>query len=51
MSESVSSCTAGGFRFLTSSGIFSTSGNRMPAKTGVRQSTEYWPGAVSLISR
>ncbi len=29
----------------------STSGNRAPANTGVRHSTAYWPGAVSLISR
>ena len=50
-SESVSSCTAGSFRFFTSSGIFSTTGSRMPARTGVRQSTLNWPGAVSLISR
>ena len=31
-------------RSRTPAGSFSTSGSRMPASTGVRQSTEYWPG-------
>ena len=50
-SESASSWTMGSFRFLTSSGSFSETGKRMPARTGVRHSTLNWPGAVSLISR
>ena len=50
-SESGSSCTLGSLRFRTPSGSFSTTGRRMPASTGVRQSTLNWPGAVSLSSR
>src|SRR5262245_49027489 len=49
--ESASSRTVGSFRFRTSSGIFSTTGRRIPPKTGVRHSTSYQPGAVSVISR
>ena len=50
-SESGSSWTLGSSTLRTPSGSFSATGRRMPASTGVRQSTLNWPGAVSLSSR